>query len=263
MTVITLTTDFGRDDYRAGLLKGVIWKIAPQVEIADLTHDISAHNILEAALVLQDSVPFFPVETIHVAVVDPGVGTDRRAIAAKIDTQYFVGPDNGIFSLVVKHAEVYGKLINFFKLENPNYWLPEISNVFHGRDIFSPVAAHLAEGTPLSALGTEIFDPVRIEIPEPFARRDGWVGQVIHIDHFGNLSTNLTRAHLPGSGTALVEVKGRQMIGIVSTFGDRPPGTLVALIDSSGYLSICVVNGSASQTLGVNPGEKVLLQAVC
>jgi S-adenosyl-L-methionine hydrolase (adenosine-forming) len=257
VTVITLLTDFGLRDGYAGVMKGVIWKIAPEVQIADLTHDISPQDILEAALVLWRCAAYFPDGTIHVVVVDPGVGTDRRGIAARIGNQYFVGPDNGIFSLVADRSEEQGQRSSYYHLDNPHYWLPEVSRVFHGRDIFSPIAAHLANGTPLTVLGTQITDPVRIELPKPVAIADGWQGQVIHIDHFGNLSTNLSGKHLPKQGIVRIRVKDQQVDGIVTTFGDRPAGTLVALIDSSGSLAISVVNGSAQQVLKARLGDKV------
>jgi S-adenosyl-L-methionine hydrolase (adenosine-forming) len=257
VTIITLLTDFGLRDGYAGVMKGVIWKIAPEVEIADLSHDISAQDILESALVLWRSTPYFPDGTIHVAVVDPGVGTNRRGIAARISNQYFVGPDNGIFSLVAERSEEQGQRCFYYHLDNPHYWLPQVSKVFHGRDIFSSVAAHLANGTPLTVLGTQITDPVRIELPKPVATANGWQGQVIHIDHFGNLSTNLSSKYLPKQGISRIQVNDQQIDGIVTTFGERPSGTLVALIDSSGSLAISVVNGSAQQVLKARLGDKV------
>jgi S-adenosylmethionine hydrolase len=257
MTVITLTTDFGTGDHEAGVLKGVIWKIDPQVHIADLSHDISPHDILEGARLLWRVAPFFPDGTIHVAVVDPGVGTSRRGLAAQLGSQYFVGPDNGLLSLLLARAEGSNQTTSFVHLDRPEYWLPEVSNVFHGRDIFAPVAAHLASGIPLSSLGTLISDPVRLGIPEPTRTPRGWLGQVIHIDHFGNLSTNINISHLKTSKEVMLNIKGEQIVGLVSTFGERPVGTLIALLDSSGTLAISVVNGNAAQTLNVGVGEKI------
>jgi S-adenosylmethionine hydrolase len=260
MSVITLTTDFGSTDHETGVLKGVIWKIAPQVKIADLSHDISSYDIIEAALLFWRVVPYFPDGTIHVAVIDPGVGTSRRAIAAHIDAQYFVGPDNGIFSLLQYEAEQNDRLVNFIQLDEPKYWLPDVSNVFHGRDIFAPVAAHLAADIPFSSLGTSIDDPIRLKIPNPVPTQNGWKGQIIHIDHFGNLSTNINRSHLGKSKEVLIKTKGEEITGLVSTFGERSTGTLVALIDSSGSLAISVVNGSAAQLLNSSIGDPVELQ---
>jgi S-adenosylmethionine hydrolase len=196
MTVITLTTDFGSGDHEAGVLKGVIWKIAPTVHIADLSHDIPPHDIQEAALLLWRAVPFFPDGTIHVAVIDPGVGTSRRGIVAQLGSQYFVGPDNGLFSFLLTRAEENTQPAWFVELDRPEYWLTEVSNVFHGRDVFAPVAAYLANGISITSVGTSINDPVRLEIPRPTLIPGGWLGQVIHIDHFGNLSTNLNASYL-------------------------------------------------------------------
>ncbi len=152
MTVITLLTDFGLRDGYSGVMKGVIWKIAPQVQIADISHTIKPQNIFQGALALARTAPFFPSGTIHVAVVDPGVGTQRRPIGLRLGEYYFVGPDNGLFTLVIEHAESLGVVIQVFHLNQTTYWLPEVSRVFHGRDIFSPVAAHLARGIPNSSM---------------------------------------------------------------------------------------------------------------
>jgi S-adenosylmethionine hydrolase len=256
MTVITLLTDFGTRDGYPGVMKGVIWKIALGVQIADLSHDISPQNILEAGLLLGRTAPYFPPGTIHVAVVDPGVGTSRRGIAAQLGSQYFVGPDNGLFSLIIARAEVNKETIKFVHLNRPEYWLASVSSVFHGRDVFAPVAAYLASGVSLDALGTKIEDPVRLEIPTPVRTRKGWLGQVIHIDHFGNLSTNLNLSHLQNVSAMVVKIKDRQVSGLVSTFGERPAGTLIALLDSSGSLAIAVVNGSAANVLNSKTSDQ-------
>lgn len=257
MTVITLTTDFGAGDYEAGVLKGVIWNIAPGVNIADLSHDISPQDVMEAALLLWRTAPYFPDGTVHVTVVDPGVGTSRRGLAAQIGKQYFVGPDNGLFTLVAARAEDHHETSIFIHLDRPQYWLTEISSVFHGRDVFAPVAAHLAAGTPLNSLGTTIYDPVRLEIPLPDKTQTGWRGQVIHIDHFGNLSTNLNAGNIKRMKEVILTIKGEQIVGLVSTFGERPIGTLIAMMDSSGLLAISVVNGSAAQRLDIHLGDSV------
>ncbi len=257
MTVITLLTDFGTRDGYPGIMKGVIWKIAPDVQIVDLSHEISPQNILEAGLLLMRTVPYFPDGTIHVAVVDPGVGTSRRGIAAQLGSQYFIGPDNGLFGLIIARAEATNETIKYVHLNHPKYWLPEVSPVFHGRDVFAPVAAHLAFGIPLASLGTEIVNPVRLEIPMPIHTRKGWLGEVIHIDHFGNLSTNLNLSHIQNVNTVVVKVKEKQIIGLASTFSERPVGTLTFLIDSSGSLAISLANGSAANTLGAQIGDQV------
>jgi len=256
LAVISLTTDFGSGDHEAGVLQGVIWSIASGAHIVDLTHEIPPQSILEAALLLWRVSPYFPDGAIHVAVVDPGVGTARRALAGQFGTQYFVGPDNGLISLILKRAEDNNEPVSIVQLDQRKFWLSEVSNVFHGRDIFAPVAGYLAAGTPLNKLGTPIHDPVRIELPTPKLIEGGWEGQVIHIDHFGNLATNLDINHLKRSKEVVIEIKGVEIDGVVSTFGDRPVGSLIALLDSSGSLAISVVNGSAALNLHAAVGDK-------
>jgi len=262
MTVITLTTDFGTGDHEAGVLKGVIWNIAPTVKIADLSHDIPPHDILEAAISLWRLMPYFPAGTIHVVVVDPGVGTSRRGIAARLGSQYFVGPDNGLITLVLERAEQDHLPISLIQLDDRTYWLPEVNPIFHGRDVFAPSAAHLAAGISLTSLGSPITDPVRLDIPHPTRTSQGWQAQVIHIDHFGNLSTNLLADRLGQPKNVLIRIFGAEIHGLVETFGDRPAGELVALIDSSGSLAISVVNGNAAQSINAHMGDKIELVLV-
>jgi len=263
LKLITLLTDFGLQDGYPGIMKGVIWGIAPDVQIADLTHLIHPQNILEGALALGRAAPYFPPGTIHLAVVDPGVGTHRRAIAAQIGGSFFVGPDNGLCTVLLDQAadgvQPRGQPWQVVQLDQPRFWLREVSNVFHGRDIFAPVAAHLANGVLLTELGTPISDPQRLELPRPRQAGGGWVGQVIIVDNFGNLSTNLERKHLEGLGEVRVLAGGREVRGIVNTFGDRQPGELVALIGEVGDLTVSIVNGSAAQELHCGIGDPVEL----
>jgi S-adenosylmethionine hydrolase len=257
MRFISLLTDFGLKDGYVGVMKGVIWRIAPQAQIADITHLIGAQNVLEGALALGRAAPYFPAGTVLVAVVDPGVGTARRPIAARLGEQIFVGPDNGLCTVLVGQARRAGKPVQFFHLNQPHYWLPEVSTVFHGRDIFAPVAAHLVNGVPLEALGTPVEDPLLLHLPNPERTAQGWRGQVLWVDHFGNLSTNLTRQELTDMETVVVWVADQEIHGLVKTFGERQPGELVAMFDSSDALSICIVNGDASARLGVQAGQTV------
>jgi S-adenosylmethionine hydrolase len=260
MTVICLLTDFGLRDGYPGVMKGVILGIAPAVQIVDLSHEIPPQDVQAAALTLYRSVRFFPGGTIFVAVVDPGVGTARRAIVAKIGSQYFVGPDNGIFSVLLAEAEDHPQPVWIGELNQPDYWLPVVSRTFHGRDIFAPVAAHLAAGVPVERLSTQIDNPVRLELPEPVKTTAGWIGQVIHIDHFGNLSTNIEARLIDNLETATVVINRVHIEGLVTSFGEQPIGTLVALIDSSGSLAISVVNGSASRRVPASVGDPVELR---
>jgi S-adenosyl-L-methionine hydrolase (adenosine-forming) len=260
MTIITFTTDFGQSDYDAGVLAGVALGIAPQARIVPLTHDIPRHDVLAGALLLGRSAPYFPPGTVHVAVVDPGVGTKRRGLAAHLGTQFFVGPDNGLLTLLYHQAIEKGGSIEIVHLTQPRYWLPKVSAIFHGRDVFAPVAAHIANGVSLDELGTFIQDPVLLDIPQVQPFEGGVRGAVQHVDAFGNLATNIEPRHLSGpAAEARVRIAGREIHGILRAFGDALPGELVALFDSSGRLSVCVVNGSAAEVLGVGVGEKVEL----
>lgn len=260
MPIITLLTDFGLKDGFSGVMRGVILGIAPEVQIVDITHAISPQNVLEGSLVLAHTAPYFPAGTIHVAVVDPGVGTERRPLAAQIGSQYFIGPDNGLFTGVIEQAEKTNQAMAFYHLDQPSYWLAEVSRSFHGRDIFSPAAAHLAAGTGLEKMGSPIHDPARIMIPLPEPTVDGWAGQVLAVDHFGNLMTNLTPELLPEKNSVLIKVGEAKIEGLVQTFGERESGSLVALIDSSNTLSIAVVNGSAAEKLKVGVGTSVSIK---
>ncbi len=258
MTVITLLTDFGIRDGYPGVMKGVIWKIAPEVQIADISHTIKPQNILHGALALARTTQFFPPGTIHVAVVDPGVGTTRRPIGLRLGDHYYIGPDNGLFTLVLERAEAGHAKILVVHLDRPQYWLPEISHVFHGRDIFAPSAAHLANGVPLERLGTSISDPVRLSIPRPEPIEAGGLrGQILEIDTFGNLSTNISDTDLQLLGDVYVMVGGKRIDGLVKTFGDRPSGSLIALIGTSHDLIISVVNGDAAHSINATLGGTV------
>lgn len=261
MPVITLMTDFGIKDGNTGVMKGVIWGICPTAQISDLSHLIPAQDIREAAYIFARSVPYFPKGSIHVVVVDPGVGTARRPMAAQIGDWFYVGPDNGTITGLLERAEQEGWQTMFVELKEKKYWLQTISYVFHGRDIFSPVAAHLANGVPLQELGTPFDEPVRLELPKPTRTDHGWRGEVTHIDHFGNISANIRVEHLSDAlqekERILVRLSGSEINGMVNTFGERPIGELVALIGSTGNLGIAVVNGNAVQQLGTKVGDSV------
>ena len=179
MAIITLMTDFGIKDGNVGVMKGVIWGICPQAQISDLSHMIGAQNVREASLILSRSAPYFPKGTVHVVVVDPGVGTARRPMAAQIGDWFYVGPDNGTITLLLERAEKKIGLVNLFNWIERNIGCPNVSYVFHGRDIFSPVAAHLANGVSLSDLGTEFTDPVRLQLPQP-QRIEQWLARGDH-----------------------------------------------------------------------------------
>ncbi len=257
MSTISLLTDFGLRDGYVGVMKGVIWEIAPQVQIADISHHISPQNVREGAIAWGRTVSYFPDFSVHIGVVDPGVGTRRRPIAARLGNQYFVCPDNGLISVILDEAEQRKQPIAFVHLDNPRYWLQEISHVFHGRDIFSPVGAHLVMGVQLAELGSPINDPLRLEIPQPQRSPDGIRGEVISIDNFGNLASNITQSDLKDFGAVTVRIAGVVIDGLVRTFGDRPPGDLVALYGTRADLLISVVNGNAAQHLKAKVGDTI------
>jgi S-adenosylmethionine hydrolase len=261
MTVISLMTDFGMKDGNVGVMKGVIWGICPTVQISDLSHMIPAQNIHEAAYIFARSVPYFPKGSIHVVVVDPGVGTARRPMAAQIGAWFYVGPDNGTVTGLLERAEHEGWQTAFVELNEEKYWLPIVSFVFHGRDIFSPVSAHIANGVSPDELGTSFNNPVRLELSKPEKTNNGWRGEVLHIDHFGNIGSNIRMENLGQAMEHLeyivVHINGISIKGMVNTFGERPAGELIALIGSTGNLGICVVNGNAAERLGTKVGDTV------
>ncbi len=257
MPVITLTTDFGTKDGFVGTLKGVIWSICPSVQIADISHEIAPQNILEGAFALWRAVPFFAKGTIHLAVVDPGVGTQRRPIALHCDGQYFVGPDNGLFTPVLDAADENGWKIEIFHLTNSKYFLTDVSHTFHGRDIFAPVSAHLAQGVPLEELGPALNDPVRIQLPKPEKTTSGWRAHITVVDVFGNLTTDLPAMALTDRQHVVLRVHGQEIHGLVDFYGHCQPGELVALVDSENFIEVAVVNGSAAHLLSAEVGDLV------
>lgn len=256
-SIITIMTDFGMKDGFVGVMKGVIWGIAPEARIADLTHLISPQNIREGGVVLDRAAPYFPAGTIHIVVIDPGVGTARRPIAAQIGEQRYVGPDNGTLTMFLARAQRENWKVQTVELNQRRYWRDEISTSFHGRDIFAPVAAHLAAGVPLSAVGSPMSDPVLLPLAVPERTAAGLRGEIIHIDHFGNIGTNIKREDVAPLGSVSVRACGQDMSGLSATFGDKPPGELIAFINSIGELAIAVVNGNAGQRLNAKVGDVV------
>jgi len=261
MKCITLLTDFGLRDGNVGVMKGVIWNIAPETQIADLSHTIEPQNVLMGALILGRSCPYFPQNSVHIAVVDPGVGTTRRPIAAHLGDRYFVGPDNGLLTPLLERAEKAGWPVEVVHLNRKKYWLKDISYVFHGRDIFSPVAAHIANGIALKDLGEVIQDPVRLDIPKPVWTGDALLGRIMHIDYFGNVATNIRREDMSNKDLCIT-IAGQELCGLVNTFGEKEPGELVVLYGSTGDLIVSVVNGDAASLLGVKIGDPVEVRPV-
>ncbi len=257
---ITLLTDFGVKDHFVGVMKGVIANIAPQAKMIDISHQVRPQNIYEGANLLAQAAGWFPPGTVHMAVIDPGVGTDRHALAARIDDQFYIAPDNGLLTHCIQQAASVGKVIEIIKLNQPQYWLPTPGITFHGRDIFSPAAAHLANGIPLEKLGEPIaLDKItKLAIPVPQRTASGWQAEVVMMDVFGNLNTNL-ESNLINELKGHLEIKIKNTIieGITQAYADKPPGSVIALIDSTGNLAISIVNGNAAQTLDVEIGTPV------
>ena len=258
MSVITLTTDFGTHDWFVGTLKGVIAGIAPRANIIDLSHDLPPGDIRGGAFALAASCRFFPKGTVHVAIVDPGVGSRRKAIAVQTAKWVFVGPDNGVLSWALAKE----KIAAIHALENEDCFLQPVSQTFHGRDVFAPVAAQLSRGVPIKRFGPALKDFVRLDWPEPRRQRGGIEGEVVYIDRFGNAITNLESGLLLGSDWASCEVyaKRRRICPLRTFYQGVAPKTPVAVAGSSGFLEIAVNGGSAQKLLGVRIGARVVLR---
>ncbi|WP_346290901.1 SAM-dependent chlorinase/fluorinase [Sphaerothrix gracilis] len=252
--LITLLTDFGSQDIYVGVLKGTIARIFPNATVIDLTHDIAPQAVAAASFNLRSAYRYFPDGTVHVAVVDPGVGTQRRAIALQTPQGYFVGPDNGLFSGIFADTTVLAAV----ELDNPIYWRsPQPSQTFHGRDIFAPVGAYLAKGTTFTLLGTAIAPSSLKRLPAVNYQRQGagFQGAVQYIDRFGNLVTSIPGKVLQQrqwvASLDILEIQA------VTAYGEQPAGKLVALIGSHGWVEIAVSNGSAAAELKVTAGDPV------
>lgn len=253
--IITLTADFGLSDPFAGIMKGAILGIAPSVQIVDITHDIAPYDIAAAAFVLNSAYRYFPAGTIHVVVVDPGVGSARRPIAAFAHGQYFVAPDNGVLSYVLHH-EPATPLPPVHCIANDSFFRRPVSRTFHGRDIFAPTAAHLARGAPLESVGERVLD--FLQWPFPKARPNGPNGllaTVLHIDKFGNMVTNLQRSDLRTD--FVIRVAGLDVTRLVDTFAGAEAGEFFAVEGSTGFIEIALNQGSAAERLNVLRGAEI------
>lgn len=258
--IITLLTDFGTEDYFIGAMKGVILTRSPTSVLVDITHAIPPQDVRAAAFTLSAAYSHFPAGSIHLAVVDPGVGSDRRPVLVEAATHLFVGPDNGLFSLVLE--QVPGARIRH--LINTAYFLPNPSATFHGRDIFAPVAAALAQGVAPEDLGPMIQDPIRFESIQCESMADGTVtGRIIHIDHFGNCITNLPwdRLALSADRPFSLRVKEFQIQKLVQSYreGASDPGKPFLIRGSAGFLEVSVQSNSAARQLKIRVGEPVRL----
>jgi S-adenosyl-L-methionine hydrolase (adenosine-forming) len=253
-TLITLTTDFGLADPWVGIMKGVIATRAPGTPVVDVSHGVPPQDVFAGALVLRHAVPWFPRGTIHVAVVDPGVGSERRALCIETDAALLVGPDNGLLSLAAPPAAVR----RIVELADERFFVTPRSRTFHGRDVFAPVAAALATGTDPGALGPTRAELVRLTLPEPERQGTMLRAQVIYVDRFGNLVTNV-----PGDALApervSISIANARIRGIATSYAATARGTLVAVVNSWNLLEIAVRDGSAQERLGVGAGAPLTL----
>jgi S-adenosyl-L-methionine hydrolase (adenosine-forming) len=256
--VITLTTDFGLNDHFVGAMKGVIVDIVPDVQIVDISHAVQAYDVLDGALAISQAYSYFPNGTIHVVVVDPGVGTARRPILATSDGYHFVAPDNGVLSMVYAKEE----RMHVRHISSEHYFRQPISNTFHGRDIFAPVAAYLAKLVDTHKFGDEIEDYVRFAAPRPKPAGENRLRAVVlKVDRFGNLITNVTPQDAPAlfaeSATFKITVGTREITDIRQNFAEGAPGEVFAILGSMGYLEIVANRAAAAQITGAGKGSEV------
>lgn len=266
--VITITTDFGTEDGYVPAMKGTMLDICPEARFVDITHEISPQDVMEAAFVLRTACPYFPDDAVHLVVVDPGVGTDRRAVALRANDQWFVGPDNGVFPLVLNQAPFEAAV----ELNDPAFWRSDVpSTTFHGRDIFAPAAAHLAAGRSVNEIGTPLdtLEPLRWAAPSADAQTvQGWV---MHIDHFGNCITNIRRSALAEAAglnaaaplEAIPPLKvytGNTVLHeLQPTYGAVPEGDPLLLFGSTDHLEVAANGGNAAELLDIRKGDSVRL----
>jgi len=264
--IVTLMTDFGLSDAYVGMMKGVIIGIVPRAHLIDLTHDIPPQNVLSAAWILATAYRYFPQRTVHICVVDPGVGSSRQAIALHAGDWFFVGPDNGLFSYILMEQTIQTAV----NLSNSNYHLPQVSATFHGRDLFAPVGAHLARGASINQLGTPI-DPAtlqRLDIASPTRQETHIDAHIVHVDHFGNLITTIPLTLVPDLFSNETSAQLLKLIFpthniVVERFNrffsaGLDDGQPFIYNDSSGYLGIAIRNGNAAQALNVIPGTPII-----
>lgn len=266
--IVTLLTDFGTGGVFAGIMKGVLLRVNPLARLVDLTHEIPPHDVLAGALLLRSAVRYFPAGTVHLAVVDPGVGGTRRALALAAGDALLVGPDNGLLSLAANALGISrAHAIDIAKLAARKFSGGPISQTFHGRDVFAPVAAQLSMGVPLASVGPAVENLEELRLPVCRAGARAITGQVIHVDRFGNLITNVALSDLRQLGgfsedSVYVSIHGERIDGIVPAYATVPEGALLAIIGSWELLEIAVRNGNAAHRFGVTRGARVRIGAI-
>ena len=258
MSLITLTTDFGNRDGFVGAMKGVILSIAPHAQIVDISHDIPRQDIAGGAMVLRNACAYFPPKTIHVGVIDPGVGTDRKAIIAVTDQAMYVLPDNGLLTFIHRRTPIR----QIYNIQNPDWCLKKVSTTFHGRDVFAPVAAHLALGKSPADAGSEIEEFKKIDIPEPEIKDQTIHGRFLYIDVYGNAFTNIDAdlvSQLEGRGEAVFSFAGRKLRGMRRTYAEAARGEALFLISSAGFVELAIHAGNAAKRFGIRRGDRIQL----
>lgn len=255
--IITLTTDFGLSDHFVGVMKGVILGIQPAAQVIDISHGVQPYEIADGAFTIAQAYRYFPKKTIHVVVVDPGVGSARRPLLAEMAGQFFVAPDNGVLSMIFAREQPKVRHIT-----NESYFLHPLSRTFHGRDVFCPVAAHLASGVTPAKFGKRIEDYLRASFDQPtHTAKHTWTGTILKADHFGNLATNFHIDRFPAIRTHAFSLNAGlwAITRLALTFSECAPGELFAIVGSSGYLEVAASQGSAAKALGCGAGSPVEL----
>ncbi|HTU51788.1 MAG TPA: SAM-dependent chlorinase/fluorinase [Acidobacteriaceae bacterium] len=261
--IITLTTDFGLTDPFVGVMKGVIASICPTSHVIDITHGVKAFDVLDGALAIWQASRYFPADTVHTVVVDPGVGSSRRPVLCRMGNAWFIAPDNGVLTLIEREVRRSGGTASYRSIDNPQYMLPARSNTFHGRDIFAPAAAHVAAQIECGDVRAETFGPtieglIQLDVPEPIHHPDGSIeGIILKADRFGNLLTNLVSGDIPEDWTNLViEAGSLSITRFCRYFAEAPKGELFAIVGSSDLLEIAINCGSAEKFTGIAAGAK-------
>jgi len=255
--LITLTTDFGLTDHYVGTMKGVILSICPRARVVDISHGVSAYEIGEGAFTMAQAYRYFPRGTVHVVVVDPGVGTSRRPILAEAGGHYFIAPDNGVLSMIFAREKHKVRAIT-----NTRYFLPAVSHTFHGRDVFAPSAAHLASGVPATRFGKLVSDYLRLDFDKPTRTgRRVWVGAILKIDRFGNMVTNFSAADFPDLDKRGFDLAAgmRRISAFAHNYAEHGPGEPFLILGSSGYYEISISQDSAAKLLGCGAGAPLEL----
>ncbi len=256
--IITLMTDFGTSDHYVGVMKGVILNINPQVQIVDITHAIPPQDVHAAAFLIDSAYRYFPAGTIHVIVVDPGVGSERQAIVCQTETAYFVCPDNGILTYILRNE----KRVHAVAVENSAYFLPQVSNTFHGRDIFAPVAAHLSRGVPIGKLGSPVAQPTQLPSPKPQVMDKTVIGHIIWIDSFGNLVTDISHEilePLERRASIVVHAGSAKIEHLNRSYTESAVGEVLAIVGSFNRLEISINQGNAAQVLDLKRGDTITI----